>query len=389
MTYIKPQLGYDYLENFGFTTIVDREVQSNGQVFTDIQQATALGGITHGVTNLELNAAYAAIANGGTYVKPILYTKILDHDGNVLIDYTQPESRQVIKETTAFLLTDAMVDVVTKGTGTSVNFGGMAIAGKTGTTSNYVDVWFSGFTPYYTATTWAGYDNNVYLSNSAEKALAKTLWRSVMSKIHADLPNKSFQMPSGIVTATVCSKSGKLPIPGLCDHTLTTEYFADGTVPTSSCDVHYEGMVCAYSGLPSTELCPFKTAGTMELLPSEELALTSGSTASVTPNVTEDLFTNSLTPTQHLTYCPHNAEFFSQPNYESILEQQRQEMQIRHLQSQDLLQQQTTEIPDATVPQSPTPDSTTGTMPESTQAPNIGETVNDILNQLQDYIPFE
>lgn len=97
-------------------------------------------------------------------MKPRLYNTVVDHDGNVILDNTHPESKQVIKETTAFLLTDAMVDVVTKGTGGSVNFGGMAIAGKTGTTSDYNDVWFAGYTPYYTATTWAGYDNNTKLT---------------------------------------------------------------------------------------------------------------------------------------------------------------------------------------------------------------------------------
>lgn len=174
LTSIKPQLGYDYLQNFGFTTLVESE-ERNGQIFSDIQQSLALGGITHGVTNMELNASYATIANGGTYIKPKLYTKIVDHDGNILIDNTAGESRQVIKESTAFLLTDAMVDVVTSGTGTSVNFGGMSIAGKTGTTSDYNDVWFAGYTPYYTCTTWTGYDNNAKLSGkNGERNLAKT-----------------------------------------------------------------------------------------------------------------------------------------------------------------------------------------------------------------------
>ena len=247
LTQITPQLGFDYLKNFGFTTLVEREEITVGgkvQVFSDIQQSLALGGITKGVTNEELTAAYAAIANGGTYIKPKLYTKVLDHDGNVILDNTAPQSRQVIKETTAWLLTDAMVDVVTSGTGASVNFGNMAIAGKTGTTSDYNDVWFSGYTPYYTASVWTGYDNNAKLQKgNGERNLAKKLWRAVMSKVHEDLPSQSFQVPSGIVTATVCSQSGKLPIPGLCDGTLKTEYFAEGTVPTESCDVHYQGMV--------------------------------------------------------------------------------------------------------------------------------------------------
>ena len=323
LTVITPQLGFDYLQNFGFTTLVSRRVAENGDVLSDIGQALALGGITDGVTNMELNAAYATIANGGTYIKPVLYTKVVDHDGNVILDNSVPETRQVIKETTAFLLTDAMVDVVTKGTGGSVNFGNMAIAGKTGTTSSYVDVWFAGFTPYYTATTWAGYDNNVNMTTSAEKNLAKTLWKAVMSEIHAELPNKSFNIPSGIVTATVCSKSGKLPIAGLCDSTLSTEYFADGTVPSESCDAHYQGMVCLYSGLPATDLCPFKATGTIQVVPPEHASLLGGSSSLVTDPATG--VTSQVTAT-----CPHTAEFFLQPNYQEILDQQYAEWTAYH-----------------------------------------------------------
>ncbi len=122
LTQITPRLGYDYLTNFGFTTLEESK-EINGKIYSDIQQALALGGITNGVTNEELNAAYACIANNGTYIKPKLYTRVVDHDGNIILDNTMPQSRQVIKETTAFLLTDAMVDVVTSGTGGSVNFG--------------------------------------------------------------------------------------------------------------------------------------------------------------------------------------------------------------------------------------------------------------------------
>ena len=96
------------------------------------------------------------------YNEPILYTKITDHDGNIIIDKTATQqTRRVMKESTSFLLTNAMQDVVTSGTGGSVNFGNMSIAGKTGTTSDYVDVWFTGYTPYYTASVWAGYDNTL------------------------------------------------------------------------------------------------------------------------------------------------------------------------------------------------------------------------------------
>ena len=317
LTSIKPQLGYDYLQNFGFTTLVESE-ERNGQIFSDIQQSLALGGITHGVTNMELNASYATIANGGTYIKPKLYTKIVDHDGNILIDNTAGESRQVIKESTAFLLTDAMVDVVTSGTGTSVNFGGMSIAGKTGTTSDYNDVWFAGYTPYYTCTTWTGYDNNAKLSGkNGERNLAKTLWRATMSKIHENLENKAFNVPADIVTATVCSQSGKLPIPGMCDETLKTEYFAKGTVPTETCDVHYQGMVCEYSGLPATEFCPFGVPGTVTMTPALDAALSG--------NVNQNADGTAA------NQCPHNAAFFADPNANAIIAQQQLELDARHM----------------------------------------------------------
>ena len=340
LTLISPQLGFDYVRNFGFTTVVDREEVSVGgeiQIFSDIQQSLALGGLTRGVTNEELNAAYACIANGGTYIKPKLYTKVVDHDGNVILDNTQPESRQVIKETTAWLLTDAMQDVVTQGTGASVNFGNMAIAGKTGTTSDYNDVWFSGYTPYYTATTWTGYDNNTKLRKGDERNLAKKLWRTVMSQIHAELPAESFQMPaSGIVQATVCARSGKLPIAGLCDATLTTEYFAEGTVPTDSCNVHYQGPICQYSNLPASEPCPFKVEGILELIPEEDPLLQQGS--SVTQEVTNEdgSVSTVVVPGNQSGTCPHNHEFMAQPNIEAIVDQQRAEIAA----AQALLQQQ-------------------------------------------------
>lgn len=343
LTQITPRLGFDYLTNFGFTTLEESK-EINGKVYSDIQQALALGGITNGVTNEELNAAYACIANSGTYIKPKLYTRVVDHDGNIILDNTTPQSRQVIKETTAFLLTDAMVDVVTSGTGGAVNFGGMAIAGKTGTTSDYNDVWFSGFTPYYTATTWAGFDNNVKLSGD-EKNLAKKLWRAVMSKIHEDLPSESFSVPSGIVTATVCSRSGKLPIEGLCNGTLRTEYFAEGTVPTATCDVHYAGQICQYCNLPAYESCPFKAEGVIELTPVEDISLQSGSATSGQPapqpteTVGED-GTVTPAPTPATNMCPHSPEFFANPDWEAVVNAQRVEIEQRALAAQQAAAEQ-------------------------------------------------
>lgn len=152
ITAITPQLGYDYLCNFGITTLVDNRVEKDGSVTSDIHQPLALGGITDGVTNLEMTAAYATIANLGTYTQPAFYSQVIDENGRVLLDRTTPTTHTVLKESTAVLLTEAMESVVTSGTGTACQLDDdMPVAGKTGTTSSEYDLWFCGYTPYLTA----------------------------------------------------------------------------------------------------------------------------------------------------------------------------------------------------------------------------------------------
>lgn len=326
LTQITPQLGFDYLINFGFTTLETGKV-INGKVYSDIQQSLALGGITYGVTNLELNAAYATIANQGTYIKPKLYTKVIDHDGNVVLDNTIPISHQVLKQSTAWLLTSAMKDVVTSGTGTRCRLDNVTVAGKTGTTSDYNDVWFSGFTPYYTATAWAGYDHDAKLKSDAEHNLAKTMWKQVMSRVHEGMEDKPFPTPSGIVTATVCSRSGKLPIAGLCDGCLKTEYFEEGTVPTATCDVHYAGVICAYDNLPACENCPFKVEGVFELPLPEDPAVAKGSATITADGTVVQTGGKGTIGEDGVHRCSHDALFFADPNHEAIIQQQSWEMQ--------------------------------------------------------------
>lgn len=234
LTEITPKLGYDYLLDLGFEHLVDQEV-INGQVFSDIGQPMALGGLTYGVTNLELTAAYAAIANKGVYTEPTFYTKILDKDGNIVIDKTQ-KTRQVFKESTAYLLTSAMQDVVTSGTGTNLKLSNMSVAGKTGTTTNYTDEWFAGFTPYYTCSIWSGYDSNESLPSGTYRTYHQTIWRNVMERIHAGLEDVGFEVPANVKQATICSKSGLLAGKG-CPS--TTEYFDAATIPTTRCTKHY------------------------------------------------------------------------------------------------------------------------------------------------------
>lgn len=260
---VTPQVGYDYLLKLGFTSLVSSRSTDDGRVVSDINLPLALGGITDGVSNLELTAAYAAVANGGIYCEPIFYTKILDHNGKVLIDKTS-KKEQVMKESTAFLLTNAMEDVVKVGTGTAckITTVNMPVAGKTGTTSDYNDLWFSGYTPYYTATIWSGFDNNRSQKN---RSYQKDVWRTIMERIHSELEleTKSFTMPDSIITAKICTKSGKLAVEGLCDeylggNTTKVEYFAKGTVPTEKCDVHIRATICKESNALATEYCPPK-----------------------------------------------------------------------------------------------------------------------------------
>ena len=250
-------LGWQYVQEYGFTTVDSR----------DMNEALALGGITQGVSNLELTAAYAAIANQGTYIKPKFYTKILDHDGNVLIDNTTPESHTVIKDTTAWLLTSAMEDVMTSGTGTSAYFGSsMAQAGKSGTTTSSRDALFAGYTPYYTCAVWGGYDDNA-MQKGSDTNYPKRIWKAVMKRIHENLAYKDFTKPSGIVAVAVCKESGKLPIEGVCDHDprgncVITEYFAQGTEPTEYCDHHTVANICTASNMLAGSYCPAETVTT-------------------------------------------------------------------------------------------------------------------------------
>lgn len=245
---VSPQTGFDYLINLGFSTLVDKKQSEDGKVYTDIQLPTALGGLTDGVTNLELTAAYASIANGGTYTNPVFYTKIIDHDGNVLLK-NEPVTKRVMKESTAWLLTDAMKDVISNGTGTAAEFESTEIeqAGKTGTTSGNTDYWFEGYTPYYTAGIWTGYDIN---TQQPSGDMHKKMWKDIMEKIHKKmkLGKKGFNKPDGIVSCKICTESGLLANTGICGpvygSTKTrTEYFANGTQPHRKCNLHTSSII--------------------------------------------------------------------------------------------------------------------------------------------------
>lgn len=263
METVTPQLGVEYAENFGITTLTP----------TDLNAATVLGGITDGVTNLELTASYASIANDGIYTKPIFFTKILDHNGKILIN-NEPETRRVIKDSTAFLVTDALKNSVesnrkfaragvnVNSTSTRAKVPNMSTAGKSGTTTSNNDIWFVGYTPYFTAGIWGGCDSNQKLTGqNGGTSFHKNIWRKIMTRVHEGFSDPGFVVPDSVETAEICRKSGKLTVPGLCSSdprgdATYTEYFAKGTVPTEVCDTHVRVTVCASTGLFPGAYCP-------------------------------------------------------------------------------------------------------------------------------------
>ena len=266
METVTPRVGVQYATDFGITTLTDQ----------DYNASLALGGLTKGVTNLELTGAFATIANQGVYTKPVFFTKIVDHNGKTLLDNTSLQNHRVIKDSTAFLLTDAMAastennrkfassGISVNSTSTRAHLDNMSVAGKSGTTSKSIDVWFVGFTPYYTAGVWAGCDENQPLTDNGGTSFHKDIWRKIMTKVSEGSEDIGFPVPDSVETAVVCRKSGKLPIAGVCDHdprgdATYTEYFAKGTVPTEVCDHHTTVTVCRDSGLLPTPNCPTTT----------------------------------------------------------------------------------------------------------------------------------
>ncbi|MGN0368521.1 MAG: transglycosylase domain-containing protein [Wujia sp.] len=254
ITKVGPDVAYDYLMKLGYTTLIDQEIDTNGAMLTDKTQACALGGLSKGVYNIEMTAAYAAIANGGIYNKPIYYSKVIDHDGNVVIDNTTPTSHRAMRETTAWQLIDAMKNVVRSGTGTPARLqSGMTCAGKTGTTSSNYDLWFCGMTPYYTASIWMGYDSNVDMGGSNTH---KYMWRDIMDQIvelEGQDTTADWVRPDGLTQVTLCKMSGLLPGSGCPTY---TDWYAKEDLPGKRCEGHANITLCTESHKIANSGCP-------------------------------------------------------------------------------------------------------------------------------------
>ncbi len=244
------EYAYSYAVNeMGLDTMVD-EYTLNGKEYTDKSYwSLALGGMVYGVTIRDMTAAYAAVENGGTYREARTYTKVLDSDGNLVLDNSQ-SSREVMNSKAAYYLTYMMEKTVEEGTGQEAQLPNMAVAGKTGTTTDDKDRWFAGYTPYYTGVVWCGYDTpqEIILSDEEIDNPASVLWNRVMTLVHQDKTKLDFTRPSTVIEVEVCQDSGLLPTEWCTKDVRgdrTTKILLDAEdVPTEYCTVHVETTLC-------------------------------------------------------------------------------------------------------------------------------------------------
>ena len=219
----------------------------------------AMGGLTYGLSTVEMAAAFSSFANSGVYNSPKMYTEVRDSSGEVVLK-NEGETHAAMKETTAYFMNQMLTSVVNAGTGTSAKFSGMTIAGKTGTTNDSRVRYFVGYTPYYCAAVWTGYPStNEKISASGNPAIS--MWKPIMQKIHENLENKSFPTPSsGLEQVKVCADSGKLVtdacLSDIRGSRAVTVTVAAGTAPTERCDKHVLVDYCTEGKCLATDSCP-------------------------------------------------------------------------------------------------------------------------------------
>jgi len=242
------QSGIDFAKNLGITSLVETGDPSDSGV------SIGLGGLTHGVSPLELTAAYCAFANKGIYNEPYAIRRIEDYKGNILYEHT-PKSRVAMSPQTAYLMTDMLISAVETGTARNARMD-RPVAGKTGTTSYNVDAWFVGYTTDLVGSVWLGYDKSDRMYSVFGGSYGAPIWKQVMETAHQGLPARSFSVPDGITSVTIDSKSGLLPSPLTPDNYKITEKFNAKFVPKDESNVWIQAPVCSESGLLLTDNCP-------------------------------------------------------------------------------------------------------------------------------------
>ena len=264
MKELTPKKAIEYLQKMGLESLDEEE---------DQVLALGIGGMTHGASPLEMASAYGTIANDGVYITPTFYTKVVDSNGNTVLTPNQEEKR-IFSEQTAYLTKQiGMEPTKSGGTATYCAMSGMDVVAKTGTTDNSYDRWLCGFTPYYAAATWFGFDNNEEVRGFSQNP-AGQIWDAIMTDIHKDLEDATFERPSGIVEETVCRTTGCLATTGCTD--TYTEIFASNNLP-DQCQGHGSQQICTESNKIATaycsEYCEVRTNYYGAVLPKEQLKL--------------------------------------------------------------------------------------------------------------------
>ena len=204
------QTSFDFMtQKLGFTTLVEAE-EINGEIYTDLGYAQlALGGLTHGATNIEMTAAYCIFPNQGVYNKPYTFTEIKNESGETILTGRDSDTTwEAIKPETAAIMNRYLNSVVTSGTGRGAALSdGTFTAGKTGTTSENFDRWFIGYSPYYVASVWYGYDTPASIEMSSNPCIP--VWKNVMDKVHSTIKkkNRSIDIDYSVSVSSGVSKS--------------------------------------------------------------------------------------------------------------------------------------------------------------------------------------
>ena len=250
MKELTPGKSIDYLRKMGVKNLYK---SGESDTYNDEVLPLSIGGLNHGITVLDMATAYGCLANGGESITPTFYSKIEDSNGNVVMTPNQTRNRAVSTQN-AYITTNILQEPVKGGTASYCAIPGIDVAAKTGTSEDEHDRWLCGYTPYYAAACWYGYDHleHVYYSGASTNP-AGDLWDAVMTKIHQGKAAASFTRPEGIVSATVCRASGCLAAEGCAD--TYQEIFTSDNMPPK-CEGHGSQTICKESGKLANEYCP-------------------------------------------------------------------------------------------------------------------------------------
>ena len=255
----------EYLKKNGITSLTDGDYAYS---------PLALGGLTHGIPPVEMASAFTTIANDGVHVPYKTYTKVVDNNGNIILDNTEPEGERVFSEAANYILRDILLENINTNSWTGVarvtdDNQGIPTFGKTGTSNSRQSVSFAGSTPYYTGYIWIGCDLLFPLDSGS--IAAAYIFKDIMTPLHAGFENREFSgRPEGVVTAEIDGASGLLP--GDLSYydprgpQIHEELFVEGTVPTEEDDAHERVQVCTVSGKLVGPYCPDSAVGSKVVL---------------------------------------------------------------------------------------------------------------------------